>query len=57
MVIGWGRSRKKMKAVTCHLHGYEHTLGLHWWFGVKNSLAMRETRFNPWVRKISWRRK
>ena len=21
-----------MKAVACHLHGYEHTLGLPWWF-------------------------
>ena len=21
-----------MKPVTCHLHGYEYTLGLPWWF-------------------------
>jgi len=35
-----------------------HTDGLCWWFcGEELACRCRRHRFNPWVRKISWRRK
>ena len=34
-----------------------HLLQLSWWHQTVNNLpAVQETRFNPWVRKIPWRR-
>ena len=36
----------------------KHPLGLPWWLSVKESACQcRRGSFNPWVRKIPWRRK
>ena len=36
----------------------KNTHGLHWWLGGKESACQRRRcRFNPWFRKIPWRRK
>ena len=37
------------------LYGLEHTCSLHW--GFPGDSDGKETRFNPWVGKIPWRRK
>ena len=41
-----------------HLGVGNHHMGLHWWLSDKESTCQcRRHRFNPWVRKIPWRRK
>ena len=40
------------------IHTFTHMFGLPWWFtGKESTCQCRRHRFNPWVRKVPWRRK
>ena len=41
--------------VYIRIHIHMHVYGLPWWLSGKEST--RQAGFNPWVRKIPWRRK
>ena len=44
--------------IICNTYGIYITGGLPWWFSGKESTCQcRRREFDPWVRKIPWRRK
>ena len=50
--------RKKKTLVTAESHSIEITTRLlRWLRGKESACQCRRRRFNPWVRKIPWRRK